>query len=86
MVEQLDRNFFGLTVGIFVCSVYLPPYMSKTRVSESNKDRINCFITFRDQLSCFSKSGKIILCGDFNARILETWMILQMFLGFLIVD
>ena len=35
---------------------------------ESNKDRINCFITFRDQLSYFGKKEKIILCGDFNAR------------------
>ena len=87
MVEQLDLNFFGLTDDIFVFSVYWPPYMSKTHVSESNKDRINCFITFRDQLSYFSKKGKIILCGDFNARLLETWIILQkMFLGFLIVD
>ena len=33
-----------------------------------NKDRIKCFITFRDQLSYFSKKGKIIFCGDFNAR------------------
>ena len=65
---KLDRNFFGLTDDIFVCSVYLPPYTSKTYVSESNKDRINCFITFRDQLSYFGKKGKIILCRDFNAR------------------
>ena len=33
-----------------------------------NKDRINYFITFRDQLSYFSKKGKINFCGDFNAR------------------
>ena len=65
---KLDRNFFGLTDDIFVCSVYLPPYTSKTYVSESNKDRINCFITFRDQLSYFGKKGKIILYGDFYAR------------------
>ena len=45
-----------------------PPYTSKTFVPESNKDRINCFITFRDQLSYFVKKGKIILCGNFNAR------------------
>ena len=61
-------KFFGLTDDIFVCSVYLPPYTSKTYVSESNKDRINCFITFRDQLSYFGKKGKIILYGDFYAR------------------
>ena len=70
---KLDRNFFGLTGDIFgFCSVYLPPYTSKAYVPESNKDRINCFITFRDQLSFFGRkrenSGKIILCGDFNAR------------------
>ena len=66
---KLDRNFFRLTDDIFgFCSVYLPPYTSKTYVPESNKDRINCFITFRDQLSYFGKKGKIILCGDFNAR------------------
>ena len=65
---KLDRNFFRLTDDIFgLWSVYLPPYTSKTYASESNKDRINCFITFRDQLSYFGKKGKIILCGDFNA-------------------
>ena len=56
---KLVRNFFGLTDDIFVCSVYLPPYTSKTYVPESNKDRINCFITFRDQLSYFGKKGKL---------------------------
>ena len=51
----------------FSCCVTMP-CTSKTYVPESNKDRINCFITFRVQLSYFGKKGKIILCGDFNTR------------------
>ena len=46
----------------------MPTHKRMTYVPESNKDRINYFITFRDQLSHFGEKGKIILCGDFNAR------------------
>lgn len=54
---------------IFVCSVYLPPYTSTTQLSGKNNDRLDCFITFQNQLLEFSRKRKIILiCGDFNAR------------------
>lgn len=83
---KLDRNFFGLTDDIFVCSVYLRPYTSKTCVSESNKDRTNYVITFRDQLSYFGEKGKLFFAVTLM-HVLETWMILRkMSLGFLIVD
>ena len=62
------RSEFLWTYGRHFRLFCLRPYTSKTYVSESNKDRINCFITFRDQLSYFGKKGKIILCGNFNAR------------------
>ncbi|KAL9982422.1 hypothetical protein ACROYT_G004461 [Oculina patagonica] len=65
---KLDRSFFGLSDDIFVCSVYLPPYTSSTQLLGKNNDRLDCFTTLQNQLLDFSKKGKIILCGDFNAR------------------
>ena len=36
--------------------------------SDKPNNRFDCFTTFLNQLSEFSKKGKVVLCGDFNAR------------------
>ena len=55
---KLDRSFFWLCDDIFVCSVYLPPYTSTTHLPERSNNRLDCFTTFQNQLTEFSKKLK----------------------------
>ena len=64
MVEKLGKSFFNLEEGIYVCSAYIPPANSRYY----GKSEIDPYDELQTQLPNYSKLGKIILMGDFNAR------------------
>ena len=61
---KLCKNTFQFQEDIYLCILYIPPCNSKY-VSRSNTDILE---NIQNDISNFSKSGKIILAGDFNAR------------------
>lgn len=61
---KLDKSFFNLEEDIYVCSVYIPPSNSSR---EKTRD-FDAFISLEEQIVKYSAHGKVILCGDFNAR------------------
>lgn len=62
---KLDKKFFNLQYDVFCCSVYIPPQNSL----REKRINIDHFSVLQDKIYNFSKKGKIILCGDFNARV-----------------
>ena len=60
---KLDKDFFNLECDIFLANVYLCPsnssYASKTD---------NIIDLLESEIAELSKLGKILICGDFNAR------------------
>ncbi len=51
---------FGFEKDLYICTVYNNPYSGLN----------NCtLLQLQKDMERFSKSGKILLCGDFNARI-----------------
>ena len=61
---KLDKMFFNMEENICVCSVYIPPSNSKY-FSKTEKDPYD---ELQAQILHYSRLGKIILMGDFNAR------------------
>ena len=82
---KLDRNFFGLTDDIFVCSVY--GRIRRRRMSQNQTK--TALIALSLSVTSFPtsvKKGKLFFTVTFM-HALETWTILQkMSLGSLIVD
>ena len=62
---KLDKNFFHMKQGLFICSVYISPQ------NFSKERRLDCdhFESLQQSIYKFSKLGSIILCGDFNVRM-----------------
>ena len=67
IVCKLKHSFFNLTTDIYIINVYIKPANSSSKTSDfSGYDHLHDLEVFINDLQ---KSGKIILCGDFNARI-----------------
>ena len=61
---KLDKSFFKMSHDIYICSVYVPPQNS-SRELRTNIDHFECL---QEKIYKFGTLGKILLCGDFNAR------------------
>ena len=61
----LDKNYFGFTEDLYICLVYFPPNCS-TYTHGLDYDIFECI---QKDLIRFQNRGKILLCGDFNARV-----------------
>ena len=62
----LKKDFFGFNADIYVCWVYFPP-----RNSTYNTNCVNNHDLFEQinvDMTQHSKHGKILICGDINAR------------------
>ena len=60
---KLEKNFFKLD-DIYVCSMYLPPQSS----SYQKQITSDYFLRLEDEILKYNSLGKVILCGDINAR------------------
>jgi exonuclease III len=65
---KLEKNHFGFSEDIYICCVYYPPSCSAYTQSLKH-DILDCF---EKDIIKYQKLGKILLCGDFNARISNT--------------
>ncbi|XP_063442678.1 uncharacterized protein LOC134722974 [Mytilus trossulus] len=61
----LQKNYFGFTEDLNICLVYFPPSCS-AYTQRLDQDILDCI---ENDISTFQKQGKILLCGDFNARV-----------------
>ena len=61
---KLDKNVFKLDDDIYVCSMYLPPQSS----SYQKRITSDYFLRLEDEILKYNSLGKVILCGDMNAR------------------
>ena len=61
---KVDKNFFKLEDDIYVCSMYLPPQSSCYQKHKTT----DYFSRLEDEILKYNSLGKIILCGDLNAR------------------
>jgi exonuclease III len=61
---KLDKTFFKLPHDIFICTVYIPPQYS----SRETRINIDHFESLQNSIDKFTMLGKVVLCGDFNAR------------------
>ena len=62
---KLDKSFFKMTHDIYICTVYIPPQNSsrEIRIDTDHFERL------QEKIYKFAGLGKVLLCGDFNARI-----------------
>ena len=67
LICRLDKKFFKLSKDIYIVNTYIKP-----QNTSSSTHLENGAVTLRqieDLISDLKKTGDIILCGDFNARI-----------------
>ena len=62
---KLEKSYFGFTEDLYICLVYYPPSCS-AYTQRLDHDILDCIE--RDIVK-YQKQGKILLCGDFNARV-----------------
>ena len=60
----MEKSFFNLEEDIYICSVYIPPVNSKHFGQNENDP----YDDLQSELMHYSKLGRIMLMGDFNAR------------------
>ena len=61
---KLDSKFFGLSCDIYIGAIYASPKNS----TYTQRMEVNVFDLLHEDISSFSKQGKVIVMGDFNAR------------------
>ena len=62
---QLQKDFFGLSEDIYICFLYFSPeYSTYTQALE-----YDLFDILEKEIIKYQKHGKILLGGDFNARV-----------------
>ena len=61
---KLEKSFFKLNSDIFICSANVPPQNSSTEI----RIDIDHYDHLQNDIYKFLNQGKVLLCGDFNAR------------------
>ena len=67
LICRLDNNFFKLPKDIYIVNTYIKP--QNTSSSTQLENGAATLRQIEDLISDLKKTGDIILCGDFNARI-----------------
>ena len=62
---KLEKSFFGFAKDLYICVVYFPPSES----SYTKRFEIELFETIEKDMVNYQRSGDILICGDFNARV-----------------
>jgi len=63
MWVKIHKTFFNLEEDMYLAVVYVSPYSSSF-----SSQRDNIFEILEKDLTAYSKLGKCLICGDFNAR------------------
>ena len=63
---KLNKTFFNLRKDLLICFLHIPPENSSYSIKEGDQ-----FDILANDISHLSDEGDILLCGDFNARILS---------------
>ena len=58
---RIKKDTITLKESIFLCALYIPP-------SESPYFKEDCFLQLEEEISHYQTLGKILVCGDINAR------------------
>ena len=66
---KLTKSFFGFPKDLFICVVYYPPAGS----SYTKKLDTNILNSIEKDMVSYGKSGDFLICGDFNARLGESY-------------
>ncbi len=61
---KLDKSFGILDKDLFICGIYIPP-------SDSPYYDDEVFYTLMEEINQYQTLGKICLCGDLNARLVQ---------------
>ena len=61
---KLEKSFLKPNSDIFICSAYVPPQNSSREI----RIDIDHYDHLQNNIYKFLNQGKVLLCGDFNAR------------------
>ena len=62
---KLDKSYFNIDADIYLAGVYI---WGENSPAYNNTD-VDFFITLQNDINDFQSLGRVIVCGDWNARV-----------------